>query len=210
MPSDVIVSWSMFIKELEKTYGHTRATLIMHTDPNDHEGPNLHHVLDITGMKKNVVFSNQRFSFEEMNVLYNVSDVVLSRSCAEGFGLSTLEAMQAGLPAIGLKTGGQTRQLVNHNTGEQYGIALDPEVKSLVGTQTIPYIYEDYISHETFANSIMKMYKIHPDDRRLIGERARKYVLEEFNITKMVDDWDKSLITLSQRQKKSKWSVKPL
>ena len=38
MPSDIIMSWKIFLDELEKKYGHRKATLVMHTEPLDPEG----------------------------------------------------------------------------------------------------------------------------------------------------------------------------
>lgn len=213
MPSDVVLSWKMFLDQMEKKVGHRKATLIMHTDPNDMEGPNLHHVLEVTGMKDSVVFSKERLGFQEMNILYNISDIVLSRSANEGFGLSILESLYTGTPAVILKTGGMTRQVLDHRTGEQYGVALDPDVRSLVGNQHIPYIFEDFVSHEHFADAIMKMYDLGPDGRAELGSRGRAYAHQEFNLEKMVGDWDQSLTKLVEDWKKngrSRWNMRTL
>ena len=75
-----------------------------------------------------------------MSSLYGICDTIVNRSCNEGFGLGLLEAKMCGKPVIALKTGGMTRQAEDHETGFQYGIALEPEVKSLVGNQNVPYI----------------------------------------------------------------------
>jgi hypothetical protein len=40
-PNDLLVAWKKFIDKLQNEYGHKNAMLIMHTDPNDSEGPNL-------------------------------------------------------------------------------------------------------------------------------------------------------------------------
>lgn len=193
MPSDLIQSWKMFLDQLEAKHGHRNATLVMHTDPNDHEGPNLHHVIDLFGLKGNVFFSKDRVGFEEMTALYNASDVVLSRSCNEGFGLSTLEGLYCGKPMVTIKTGGLTRQVVNWETGEEHGVGLDPEVRSLVGNQMVPYIYEDFVSHQTYANAIMKVFEMGPEKRKEIGNKGRQYALKEFSIDRLVSEWDRTL-----------------
>ena len=79
------------------------------------------------GIKDNVLFSRDRLDFDKMNVLYNVSDFCINCSYAEGFGLSTLEAMQAGTPIIAVKTGGLTRQVVDHRDNTENGVAVDVE-----------------------------------------------------------------------------------
>lgn len=197
MPSDIIVSFKQFLVELEKNHGHRKSTLIMHTDPMDPEGPNLHYVIDMLHLKDNVVFSKDRVGFPEMNALYNMSDVIVNRSCAEGFGLSTLEAMMVARPIIAIKTGGLTRQVEDHLTGEQYGIALEPEVKTLVGNQIVPYITEDFVSHETVTKAFTKMYEMGPDCRETLGKKAMAHAHRDYDMGKLINDWDSSLAKLT-------------
>ena len=193
MPSDIIQSFKMFLDELEKKEGHRKATLMMHTDPLDQEGPNLHHVNEMFGVSKNVVFSNERIGFHEMNTLYNISDVIINRSCNEGFGLSVLEAKMTEKPVIAIKTGGLTRQVEDHETGEQYGVALEPEVRCLVGNQVVPYIYEDFVSHETVRDAMMSVYEWGPVKRSEVGKRSREHALKNYDINKLITAWDSTL-----------------
>lgn len=201
MPSDIIISFKQFLTELESKHGHRKSTLVMHTDPMDPEGPNLHHVIDMLHLKDNVVFSRDRVGFPEMNSLYNFSDVVVNRSCNEGFGLGTLEAMMAGKPIIAIKTGGLTRQVEDYRTGEQYGIALEPEVRTLVGNQMVPYIYEDFISHETLAKAFMTVFEWGPEKRAEVGKRALAHAHQDYDIPTLLKDWDRTLTDL-----KNNWS----
>ena len=193
MPSDIVNSWKIFLDELEKKHGHRKATLVMHTEPLDPEGPNLYHVVEMFGLESNVVFSKSRVTFEEMSLLYNSFDTIVNRSCNEGFGLPTLEAMMCGKPIIALKTGGLTRQVENLETGEQYGIGLEPEVKSLVGNQLVPYIYEDFISHQTLANAFMEMYEMGPEKRKELGLKAMAHAHKDYDLNNVVKSWDETL-----------------
>ena len=193
MPSDILMSWKMFLDDLQSKQGHKKAIMILHTDPLDQEGTNLLQVIDMLGIKDNVIFSKDRIGFNEMRSLYNICDTVVNRSCAEGFGLPTLEAMMCGKPIIAIKTGGLTRQVEDPVTHEQFGIGLDPEVKTLVGNLAIPYIYEDFISHRTLANSFMKMYEMGPEEREKLGLKAMERAKQEYNLNKVIEDWDRTL-----------------
>ena len=156
--NDILQSWSIFLKDLNRKKGHKKATLIMHTEPSDQEGPNLYKTAEMLGIQENVFFSKDRLEFEKMNVLYNISDFCINISYAEGFGLSTLESMMTGTPIIAAKTGGLTKQVCNSQTGGENGVALDIDFKTLVGSQTVPYIYEDYVSNDNVAKGIMRLY----------------------------------------------------
>jgi glycosyltransferase involved in cell wall biosynthesis len=191
-PSDVIEAWSMFRRRIEAE-GKRDATLIMHTDPLDQEGPNLHEVVDLFKVKDSVVFSTDRIDFEKMNILHNISDACINVSYAEGFGLATLEAMQCGNPIIAVKTGGLTRQVVDHRDETENGIALNVDFKTCVGSQVVPYIYEDYASNDSIANAIEKMYRMGPENRKKLGEKARQYVKSEFGYQMVIDRWHETL-----------------
>ena len=192
-PSDLLQAWKYFIDDLKAKHGHTKATLLMHTDPNDQEGPNLLVVASHLGLLDHVVFSTERIDFDKMNVLHNISDCCVNISLAEGFGLATLESMQCGKPIIAVKTGGLTRQVVDHRDGSENGIALPVEMKTMVGSQQCPYIAEDYVSTTTIAKSFMKMYEMGPEKRNELGQKARDYALSEFSYQKTIDLWHETL-----------------
>jgi len=200
-PNDVLESWKMFLDKLQKTKGHRNATLIMHTEPTDNEGPNLFKVTEMLGIENNVFFSRDRLEFEKMNVLYNISDFCLNMSYAEGFGLATLESMMTGTPIIAAKTGGLTRQVVNHKTGIENGVALDIDFKTMVGSQTVPYIYEDYVDNKKVAAAILKLYRMKPEKRKKLSNRVLKYVSEEFGYQKTIDLWHDSMIQALEKFK---------
>jgi len=207
-PSDLIHAWSLFRRKIE-SLGKKDATLIMHTDPLDHEGPNLHEVVKLYNVQDSVIFSTDRLDFEKMNVMHNISDACINISYAEGFGLSTLESMQCGRPIIAAKTGGLTRQVVDHRDGTENGVALPIEFKTCVGSQLVPYIYEDYVSCETIANGIEKLYNLSPVERNQLGEKARAYVQSEFAYDNVIDRWHETLNETIQnwKSRRENWKM---
>lgn len=213
-PSDVIWAWSIFIDRWKKE-GATgkKPILLMHTDPYDPEGPNLIEVVNHFDVTDYVIFSNQRVEFEKMNVIHNISDACINISYAEGFGLSTLEAMSCAKPIIAIKTGGLTRQVVDHRDGSENGIALNVDYQTCVGTQNIPYIYEDHVNIENVAEAIYKMYTMPDSERKDLGKKAREYVLEEFDHQKTIDLWHDTMLDVIQKwnkQKPKRWTLKEI
>lgn len=207
MPGNLLYAWKLFLDDLEEREGHRKATLLMHTAPRDPEGQNLEVIADHLGIAENVVYSVARVSFEEMNLLYAVSDCAISTSSHEGFGLCTLEAMMCAKPIIAPKTGGLTRQVVDHRDGSENGVAIDIEVRDLVGGQTVPYIWEDHVSPETVAKSIMKLYGQGSDVVKNLGQKARAYAHSEFDIDRTVQQWDETMSNLIDRWQADRSSV---
>lgn len=195
-PNDLLLSWKMFIEENTVDGKKPDAILLLHTDPEDQEGPNLFATADALGIADKVVFSTERIDFAKINVLHNIADVCVNISYAEGFGLATLESMQAGTPIIAAKTGGLTRQVVDHRDGSENGVALDITTKSLVGSQQVPYIYEDYVDNADVAAAFTKMFKMSKSERVELGQKARDYALSEFGFQNTIDMWDDTLTDL--------------
>jgi len=209
-PNDVLMSWKLFLDNLEKEKGHRNATLILHTDPTDNEGPNLLVTAEMLDIQDTIFFSRDRLEFDKMNILYNISDFCLNISYAEGFGLSTLECMQAGKPIIAIKTGGLTRQVVDHRDGTENGVALDVTCKSLVGSQQVPYIYEDYVSCEEVASAIFRLSDMSKDSYTELCNKVKSYVSSEFAYKTTIDLWDESLKDLCEnwRENYERWNCK--
>lgn len=203
-PADILESWSKFLNKIDNVAERKPATLIMHTDPYDQEGPDLTEVAKMFGIVENVIFSTERVGFQEMNILHNVADCSINISYAEGFGLGTLESLQVGTPIIAIKTGGLTRQVVDHRDESQNGIALEVELSSLVGSQNVPYIYEDYVSTDTVSDAILKMYTMPSAEKAKLSKKCEDYAKSEFNHQKTIDDWDSTLAKTVENWKEGK------
>ena len=68
-----------------------------------------------------------------------------------------------------------------------------PKIKTLSGSQSVHYIYEDYVSVEDTAYALVKMYEMGSKKRKELGQKCKKYVEKEFNYENMIKSWDKEI-----------------
>jgi len=193
MPADILDAWNIFLKKLEEKHGHKKALLIMHTDPNDREGPNLLAVTHALGLNDYVWFSTDKLDFPRMNLLHNITDTMVNTAKNEGFGLSSLISLQCGKPVIVLCTGGETSKVIDPRDGSENGVALQPIKRSLVGSQLVPYIYEDLACNEQTADAFMKIYEMTPEEKQQMKEKVLEFVDREFSYDNMIKKWDETL-----------------
>lgn len=99
-----------------------------------------------------------------INALQRVSDIVLQKSIKEGFGLTVTEAMWKGKPVIGGNVGGIRLQVHNHHTGF---LVDTPEGAAL----RMRYLY------------------FNRDKMEEMGQKAHRFVLENFLITRHLREY---------------------
>jgi glycosyltransferase involved in cell wall biosynthesis len=187
--SGSVIFW--FKKFLDRV-GHDKATLLMHTDPHDGHGQNLIHIMEHLGLNNGqVYFSTAKMPFDRLAEVYNSVDCTINISDAEGFGLATLESLSCGIPIIVNMTGGLQEQVTN---GEDwFGIGIEPNSKAVIGSQDVPYIYEDRISEDDFVDALVKMYEMSPEERAKLGAAGREHVLKNYNFDTFNNDWIKTI-----------------
>jgi glycosyltransferase involved in cell wall biosynthesis len=184
---------------LDKRDLHGKAQLIMHTEPKDPHGQDLEHIVHQLGLdKKQVLFSTQKVPLDRMPVFYNMADVTVNISDAEGFGLATLESLSCGTPIIATMTGGLQEQVVG-NLGMN-GIGLYPSSKAIIGSQQVPYIYEDRISKKAFMAALDQMYDGGPDFRKDLGENGRQHVLDNYNFDAFNKKWVNLMLKIHEEE----------
>ena len=182
----------------------------MESEPTDSEGPNLFKVSENLGIQENVFFSRERIGFDKVNMLYNISDFCINISYAEGFGLGTLEAMMTGTPIVAAMTGGMTRQVVDFRDGSENGAAIPIKNRTLVGSQTVPYIFEDYVSCDDVVKGIKKIQELDEKQKIKLSDKVLRYARENFSIEKTVDEWHESMLDAIEKWKKrtKKWDYR--
>ena len=183
--SGSIVYW--FNKFCHKI-GRDKAVLIMHTDPMDPYGQDLDHLINHFGANEGqILISREKVDEQRLSAMYNMADCTINVSDAEGFGLATLESLSCGTPIIVNMTGGLQEQVTD---GENwFGIGIEPSSKALIGSQQVPYIFEDRISEEDFINSLTTMYETKKEERKNMGSMGREHVLKNYSFEKYRTKW---------------------
>ena len=134
-----------------------------------------------------IVLSTKKLPPEALSMMYNMADCTINISDAEGFGLATLESLSCGTPIIVNMTGGLQEQVTD---GENwFGIGIEPSAKALIGSQTVPYIYEDRVSEEDFLAALRTFYDMSLEEREKLGELGMKHVKENYNYENFQKRW---------------------
>lgn len=212
MTGDVIAAFAKFAKKV----GKANVVLVMHTLVADPEGQNVIEVAKEFDIDTNLVVSEERISPEILNGFYNAADVTINIANNEGFGLSTLESLMAGTPIIAQMTGGLQFQVGGWWNGLEdftdqdklrkiaekeyskhpenfFGVPVFPSVRSCVGSQPIPFIYDDRVSHEDVVKALEKIYSMSRKERRDLGERGSAWAKKTFAMNDMISKWDSVL-----------------
>ena len=194
--SGTLIFW--FKEFLDKHDLHDKCQLIMHTDPNDPHGQPLQHLIEKLGLgARQVLLSTQKISPENLAAVYNMADCTINISDAEGFGLATLESLSCGTPIIVNMTGGLQEQV--QKNGKEFGIPIFPSSKAVIGSQQVPYIYEDRINKEHFISALNKMYQMGPKNRRMLGLEGRKHVEDNYNFSNFQESWANLMLSVHER-----------
>ena len=137
-----------------------------------------------------------------MALIYNAADCTINIADAEGFGLATFESLACETPIIVNMTGGLQEQVTNGETW--FGIGIEPSCKSVIGSQEIPYIYEDRVCKDSFLQALHEMYDMSKEERDMMGAAGRRHVLNNYNMEKTLKRWDELFTEI--HEKHGSWS----
>ena len=197
--------------------GHDKAQLIMHTDPKDPHGQDLLHIVEHLGLdtQQQVLFSTQKVGQGDLAAMYNMVDCTINISDAEGFGLATLESLSCGTPIIANMTGGLQEQVVEGS--KRFGLSLYPASKSIIGSQAIPWIYEDRLNKDDVIDALEEMYNMPEDQRKQMGKLGREHVMKNYNFDNFNQTWVDLLTKIHEeegswetRKYSKRWTLKEI
>ena len=209
--SGSLIFW--FKQFLDKV-GHDKACLIMHTEVKDPNGQDLQAIIEHLGLTNGqVLFSQQKVDLKRLALMYNLADCTINISDAEGFGLATLESLSCGTPIIVNMTGGLQEQIRDGN--KEFGIPVYPASKAIIGSQNIPWIYEDRLNGDDVVEALVKMFNMTEDQRKHMGRFGRQHVMQNYNFTNFNEMWVSLMENLHNeegswetRKHDKRWSIK--
>ena len=192
--SGTLLFW--FNKFLDKV-GRDKATLVMHTEPKDPNGQDLEAIIEELNLGDGqVLLSVQKMPDEELSKMYNLADCTINIADAEGFGLGTLESLACETPIIVTMTGGMQEQVTN---GEDwFGIGIEPASKAVIGSQDVPWIYEDRLDENDVVDALYKLYSMSKEEREELGKKGRKHVMDNYSLTKYSGNWYQALAKVTE------------
>lgn len=200
-----------FITKAKKKNKNFKSKLVMHTEPFDPNGQNLYAIIDDCGLTGDeILISQQKVELPTLSMIYNAADVTVGISDAEGFGLATFESMACETPIIVTMTGGLQEQvtpikkvseklMLQRNTKAdtvtvyEHGIGIEPSSKAIIGSQEVPFIYEDRLSGESVSDALLKMYELGAEGRAELGAAGRLHVEKNYNFENFKNKWVKVL-----------------
>lgn len=177
-----------FKEFLENSPDNNQSVLLIHTDPDDPAGTDLESNIAELGLGDGrVMISPLKYPPSKMAMLYNIADCVINISDAEGFGLSTLESLACGTPIIANMTGGLQEQVTDGTT--VFGRAIQPSTRTIIGSQTVPYIYQDRVSKEDFLQAMTDVIQMTPSEREELGRLGKEHVEKNYNLESYSKSW---------------------
>lgn len=202
MVGDVVLSFKLFCDRLTKERAD-KCALILHTAPVDQNGTDLPELVKAICPTYNVIFSDKKVTTQYLNYMYNIADVTINISSAEGFGLCVAESIMSGTPVICNSHGGLQDQVgFKKENGEyltvddfdydwgtnsdgrytehgEWAKVVFPKTISLVGSPPTPYIFDSRCAVQDVTNVINEWYNTPRKERKNSAIKGREFLLQK-------------------------------
>ena len=131
-----------------------------------------------TLLDNHIIFTDKTLSYEKINELYNAADIYVSPYLAEGFNLTTLESLCAGLPVIVPPTGSTKEYItaIKENGGERFIQHVNAELITITENG---FCQNNILSHDLVQTIIA-----HTMTRTLRNElfpKMREYIVQNYS-----------------------------
>ncbi len=156
------------------------------------------HMKDL--LEHHIIFTDKTLSYERINDIYNASDLYVSPYIAEGFNLTTLEALAAGLPVLIPRTG-STKEYME----DLYMHGAEPfitYVKSAVGVAPNGMKQNVISTNDVVATLLSSRDKINQmkQERQVLHKSIRDYIAENYSWTAVAKQLYQYLKDISKSQ----------
>lgn len=197
---DLIEAWRIFFESLEPEKS-AKCCLMLKTHVSGPYGTNLDQVISAIAPCHNIMLLSAIVDEKALNEIYNLADVVVNISNAEGFGLTINEGMLAGKPVIVNMTGG----LRDQGQGE-WARRLGNERTIIGSPMGTPYLYDENCSIDDVAGAIRFWYDMPTQERQRRGLLGR-----EFCLTRGLNSgFFASSVVIEIEQAIAEWAPRPL
>lgn len=204
MTSDLIFAFKLMydkIKEQDPEQAE-KIRLILHTEAVDNNGTHLPEVIHnvCPEVEHLIVITNKKVSPQELNMFYNIADVVPNIASNEGWGLSSTEAMLTGTPIVNNVTGGLQDQcrfedsmgdwiefdedFGSNHAGRytKHGRWVNPVFPASIniqGSPMTPYIFDDRCDPRDVAKALYGWWETPTNVRVECGTEGREWAMSE-------------------------------
>jgi glycosyltransferase involved in cell wall biosynthesis len=202
---DTMLAFRYFLDRLPKEKAD-KCAFVLHTEVVSDHGTDLEAVrkLFFKDYPNAIYFSTAKLDAAQLNTLYNIADAQILLTSNEGWGLSLTEAILAGTPIIANVTGGMqdqmgfldedgkwfvpSPQVPSNHTGHYrkhgaWALPVYPSNRSIQGSPTTPYIWDDRCNAEDAADEIKQLYNMSREERKALGLKGREFALNEGGFT---------------------------
>jgi hypothetical protein len=228
--ANIMLAFRTFCDNLPKEKSE-KCILVLHTEKVLDAGTDLDACGEAFLKGHNYIVLENRYSPEEMNLLYNMADVTVNVSSNEGFGLSVAESIMSGTPVIVNVTGGLQDQIgqldddgkpveFNRDFGSnnirrysRHGVwakPIWPATRVVQGSPPTPYIFDDLCKWEDVAEAMMYWYVAGKQKCSECGLVGREWALGEggLNSKNLAEQFIKAMdFTLNNFVKRTRFSL---
>ena len=228
---DTLIAFRAFLDTLPKEKAN-KCKIVLHTEAVTEHGTDLYKVKEYffdEEYPNAVKFSHQKLSQQELNYLYNISDVQILLTSNEGWGLTLTEAILAGTPIIANTTGGMQDQMRSEDkNGEWFNPTPDipsnhkgtfkkhgewafpvyPACRSIQGSPPTPYIFDDRCKWEDATERLIEVYSLSKEERRQLGLKGREWAVSneagftsKHQANRVMEAFDELFTTWKPREK---------
>lgn len=128
------------------------------------------------------------FTFDKLVRLYKASDVLLSATCSEGFGIPVVEAQALGIPVIGTDTTAFPDNVYNGELAKVYDYRFCYQNTSYWATPDVQSIVE----------CLEKIHDRTPEESKRLSRLGMAKTRENYNLKTLYDNWSKILPRVSK------------